>query len=107
MTAYISPSSPTCPGDQVSRRGALTGGYYDTRKSRLDLQKSKMECLQQLQQQEKDYEQHKGKLQDILALLSEKMLPSVEYRQTSDISCTKSQNLNVSRLSVINNFLVD
>lgn len=27
------------PGDQVSHRGALTGGYYDTRKSRLELQK--------------------------------------------------------------------
>lgn len=29
----------TLEGDQVSSRGALTGGYYDTRKSRLDLQK--------------------------------------------------------------------
>lgn len=26
-------------GDQVSRRGALTGGYYDTRKSRLEMQR--------------------------------------------------------------------
>ncbi|CAB4031216.1 structural maintenance of chromosomes 3-like, partial [Paramuricea clavata] len=30
----------TMEGDQVSRRGALTGGYYDTRKSRLDSQRS-------------------------------------------------------------------
>lgn len=29
----------TLEGDQVSHRGALTGGYYDTRKSRLELQK--------------------------------------------------------------------
>ena len=28
-----------CLGDQVSRRGALIGGYYDTRRSRLDLQR--------------------------------------------------------------------
>ena len=54
------------PGDQVSRRGALTGGYYDTRKSRLDLQKGKMECIQQTQVQEQEYEKHKSKLQYIL-----------------------------------------
>ncbi|XP_078741693.1 LOW QUALITY PROTEIN: structural maintenance of chromosomes protein 3-like [Lampetra fluviatilis] len=29
----------TLEGDQVSHRGALTGGYYDSRKSRLELQK--------------------------------------------------------------------
>ena len=53
-------------GDQVSRRGALTGGYYDTRKSRLDLQKGKMECIKSLNEHEKEYEQHKLKLQNIL-----------------------------------------
>jgi structural maintenance of chromosome 3 (chondroitin sulfate proteoglycan 6) len=55
------------PGDQVSRRGALTGGYYDTRKSRLDLQKGKMECIKALGEHEKEYEQHKLKLQNILS----------------------------------------
>ena len=50
----------------MSRRGALTGGYYDTRRSRLDLQKGKMECIQQLQQQQREYEEHKAKLQNIL-----------------------------------------
>ena len=50
----------------MSRRGALTGGYYDTRKSRLELQKGKMECLVQLQQEEQEYEGHKAKLQNIL-----------------------------------------
>ena len=57
-------------GDQVSRRGALTGGYYDTRKSRLDLQKSKLECVQQLKQLEEEYGKHKGKLQYILLFLA-------------------------------------
>lgn len=56
-------------GDQVSRRGTLTGGYYDTRRSRLDLQKGKMECIQQLQQQQREYEEHKAKLQNILLKL--------------------------------------
>ena len=57
---------PSASGDQVSRRGALTGGYYDTRKSRLELQKSKMEIVQQLQQEELEYSGHKAKLQNIL-----------------------------------------
>ena len=56
-------------GDQVSRRGALTGGYYDTRKSRLDLQKSKIETLHSLQQHEREYEEHKIKLQNILFII--------------------------------------
>ena len=60
---------PCFTGDQVSRRGALTGGYYDTRKSRLDLQKGKMECIKALNEHEKEYDQHKVKLQNILSQL--------------------------------------
>ena len=54
----------------MSRRGALTGGYYDTRKSRLDLQKGKLETLRSLHHEEREYETHKEKLQHILALFS-------------------------------------
>ncbi|ESO00959.1 hypothetical protein HELRODRAFT_157320 [Helobdella robusta] len=61
----------TLDGDQVSRRGALTGGYYDTRKSRLELQRGKLESLRSLQVQEREYDAHKLKLQDILPLLSD------------------------------------
>ncbi|GFS26293.1 structural maintenance of chromosomes protein [Elysia marginata] len=65
----------TLDGDQVSRRGALTGGYYDTRRSRLDLQKSKVELLAAKQQQEMEYQSHRVELekveQDITNLLSE------------------------------------
>ena len=59
------------PGDQVSRRGALTGGYYDTRKSRLDLQKGKMECVQQLRDHEREYDEHKAKLQTLEAQINQ------------------------------------
>uniref|UniRef100_A0AAY5L812 Structural maintenance of chromosomes protein n=1 Tax=Esox lucius TaxID=8010 RepID=A0AAY5L812_ESOLU len=38
----------TLEGDQVSHRGALTGGYYDTRKSRLELQKDMRKAEQEL-----------------------------------------------------------
>ncbi|XP_028403208.1 structural maintenance of chromosomes protein 3-like [Dendronephthya gigantea] len=39
----------TMEGDQVSRRGALTGGYYDTRKSRLDCQRSIQEVKAEIE----------------------------------------------------------
>ena len=67
--------SSVCAGDQVSRRGALTGGYYDTRKSRLDLQKGKTETQRALQLEEREYENHKAKLLNILSLH-----PSVTFR---------------------------
>lgn len=68
-------SSVLCLGDQVSRRGALTGGYYDTRWSRLDMQKSKMELATAKLQQETEYQSHRVELekmeQYITNLLSE------------------------------------
>lgn len=55
----------TLDGDQVSRRGALTGGYYDNRRSRLDLHKSKEEYAQQVTLKESQYTDHKTKLEEI------------------------------------------
>ncbi|XP_029645024.1 structural maintenance of chromosomes protein 3 isoform X1 [Octopus sinensis] len=55
----------TLDGDQVSRRGALTGGFYDTRRSRLDLQKSKCELLNKVETQNEEYKEHKKKLEQI------------------------------------------
>lgn len=52
-------------GDQVSRRGALTGGYYDTRRSRLDLQKSKIELTKLKQEQEIEYNRHRVELEKV------------------------------------------
>uniref|UniRef100_A0A672HGD2 SMC hinge domain-containing protein n=1 Tax=Salarias fasciatus TaxID=181472 RepID=A0A672HGD2_SALFA len=44
----------TLEGDQVSHRGALTGGYYDTRKSRLELQKDMRKAEEELGELEID-----------------------------------------------------
>jgi structural maintenance of chromosome 3 (chondroitin sulfate proteoglycan 6) len=49
----------------VSRRGALTGGFYDTRRSRLDLQKSKLELTEKMEPQETEYKEHKSKLEKL------------------------------------------
>ena len=52
-------------GDQVSRRGALTGGYYDNRKSRLDLHADKMKLKVQIENQEGDCKRHKAELESV------------------------------------------
>ena len=49
----------------MSRRGALTGGFYDTRRSRLDLQKSKLELTEKMESQETEYKEHKSKLEKL------------------------------------------
>lgn len=54
----------------MSRRGALTGGYYDTRRSRLDLQKSKLLLVDQLKEQEEEYSQHRTKLEELEAQIT-------------------------------------
>ena len=49
-------------GDQVSRRGALTGGYVDNRKSRLEIYSTKQELHQQLATKEKEFSNNKEEL---------------------------------------------
>ncbi|CAL1533668.1 unnamed protein product [Lymnaea stagnalis] len=55
----------TLEGDIVSRRGTLTGGYNDTRRSRLDLQKSKVELTEAKQTQEMEYQSHRVELEKV------------------------------------------
>lgn len=53
-------------GDQVSHKGALTGGYFDTRKSRLDLHKAHMQLVTEINEQERQLAQHRKTLTNIL-----------------------------------------
>ncbi|XP_070387461.1 structural maintenance of chromosomes protein 3 isoform X1 [Dermacentor andersoni] len=54
----------TLDGDQVSHKGALTGGYFDTRRSRLDLHKAHMQLMKEITEVEKQLAEHKQKLAD-------------------------------------------
>ena len=54
-------------GDQHSRRGALTGGFYDSQKSRLDLQRKVGQAKKKLEEQEKHLQTLKAKIADILS----------------------------------------
>ncbi|KAL3222361.1 hypothetical protein MRX96_028458 [Rhipicephalus microplus] len=58
----------TLDGDQVSHKGALTGGYFDTRRSRLDLHKAHMQLMKEITEVEKQLAEHKQKLADILTI---------------------------------------
>lgn len=49
----------------MSRRGALTGGYYDNRKSRLDLHSDKVKLKAQIEEQEKECTRHKASLESV------------------------------------------
>lgn len=44
----------TLDGDQVSSKGSLTGGYFNTSRSRLETQKARSECLEQIKQCEEE-----------------------------------------------------
>lgn len=58
-----------CPaGDQVSRRGALTGGYHDARKSRMEAWRRVDEQKKKLEAEEAERHDIASKVQDILSL---------------------------------------
>lgn len=75
-----------CVGDQVSHRGALTGGYYDTRKSRLELQKDMRKAEEELSELE-------AKLNENLRRNIEHILPMSHCsRAYIVIQCNSSKN---------------
>ena len=55
----------TLDGDQVSRRGALTGGYIDTKRSRLELHHSKIELRSRMDEKEAEYRENRSHLSQI------------------------------------------
>lgn len=55
-------------GDQVSRRGALTGGYVDNRKSRLDLYIAKQDLQQALEEKQQEIAVNKEQQQRLEVL---------------------------------------
>ena len=49
-------------GDQVQRKGALTGGYIDKKVSRLELQRSINQLRSTLNEYEKEYEKLRSEI---------------------------------------------
>ena len=59
-----------CPGDQVSRKGTMTGGYIDTRRSRLETQRQMTEQRKRLEDAEAEQAQLRYQLDHIPLSLS-------------------------------------
>ncbi|KAI8055720.1 SMCs flexible hinge [Syncephalis plumigaleata] len=63
----------TLEGDRVERKGALTGGYHDHRKSRLEAAKRTSQLREQLREQETRQQQVKQSLSQLEHALTEKL----------------------------------
>lgn len=75
MMCHLQSRSDVLLGDQVSHRGALTGGYYDTRKSRLELQKDVRKAEEELGELEaKLNENLRRNIENILLFLLERVM---------------------------------
>lgn len=87
----------TLDGDQVSRRGALTGGYYGNRKSRLELQDSIWKLQEKIEGEETRRDQLKGELEkldsDVTVVLGE--LQKVETQQVQLRETYEKQKIDV------------
>lgn len=55
----------TLEGDEVSRKGTLTGGYYDSRRSRLDIQRQIVELKERLEATQGEKDQLGGQIDEL------------------------------------------
>ncbi|XP_039261631.1 structural maintenance of chromosomes protein 3-like [Styela clava] len=73
----------TLEGDQVSRRGALTGGYVDNRKSRLDLYTAKQDLHAKLEEKQEEIASNKREQQKLEAE-STKVMDDLQKLETKN-----------------------
>ena len=79
----------TMEGDQTSRRGTLTGGFYDHRQSKLELQKIKRELAAEIEEQEqKHYE-----LQTRLNEIEQQITHALSEIQRGETKASKSREM--------------
>lgn len=79
----------TLEGDQVSHKGSLTGGYFDSRRSRLELHKSHSTLTQEIAEQKTKLEEHLKKLSDVEAQINQ----IVSEMQKSETKNSKNKDI--------------
>lgn len=83
----------TLDGDQVSSKGSLTGGYFNSSRSRLEMQKNRSETMQQIQQCEQELEALRTELtkteSEINTIVSE-----MQKTETKNSKAKGESNLN-------------
>lgn len=78
----------------MSYKGALTGGYYDKRRSKLELQQS----IRSLESQMTEAEAKIGEIQGKLANVEGEITKTVNDLYKAEQNASKARYLNVSRL---------
>ncbi|KAK4311331.1 hypothetical protein Pmani_017158 [Petrolisthes manimaculis] len=79
----------TLDGDQVSSKGSLTGGYFNTSRSRLEIQKTRSELRDQITSAETELRT----LQDTLRDTEQEINKIVSEMQRTEIKNSKAKNL--------------
>ncbi|XP_046992407.1 structural maintenance of chromosomes protein 3 [Schistocerca americana] len=79
----------TLEGDQVSSKGSLTGGYFNTSRSRLEIQKTRSELSVQI----RDAEAELGKLRAELREIEDKINRIVSDMQKTETKNSKAKDI--------------
>lgn len=79
----------TLDGDQVSSKGSLTGGYFNTSRSRLEIQKTRSELRDQITSAETELRT----LQETLRNTEQEINKIVSEMQKTEIKNSKAKNL--------------
>uniref|UniRef100_A0A1A9W229 Structural maintenance of chromosomes protein n=1 Tax=Glossina brevipalpis TaxID=37001 RepID=A0A1A9W229_9MUSC len=79
----------TLDGDQVSSKGSLTGGYFNTSRSRLEMQKKRTELTAQI----RDYEKELNKLRNDLKQIESNINAVVSEMQKTETKQGKSKDI--------------
>uniref|UniRef100_A0A182WC99 Structural maintenance of chromosomes protein n=1 Tax=Anopheles minimus TaxID=112268 RepID=A0A182WC99_9DIPT len=78
----------TLEGDQVSSKGSLTGGYFNTSRSRLEMQKKRSEYSQLIQEHEKELSDFRAELKqteaNINSIVSEMQKTETKQGKSKD-----------------------
>lgn len=73
----------TLDGDQVSSKGSLTGGYFNKSRSRLEIQKTRSEKIEEIQQQDEEMRELRMKLTEIEAEIN-KVVSEMQKTETKN-----------------------
>lgn len=87
-------------GDQASRKGTLTGGYYDNRMSRLELQRRKQKTEMEIQETENVRENNAKRKEQVDAQIN-RIIDEAQRKETvqSKLECVSHSILKVGCLN--------
>ena len=102
-----------------SLQGSLTGGYFNKSRSRLEIQKTRSEKLEEINAQEKDMNKLKNKLRDIEAEIN-KVVSEMQKMETknskakdvfdkvkTDVRLMREELNNIGKAEISGPYLID